>query len=133
MNFSSLHLDIIDYSEIIPECFYFKFKGKFTEDASIAGGKAWDLAFETTPNIECHLIWDGSEMSGFEIGAREEWYRAINRNRKKIGEITVISNSVFVRGTARVMLEYFNIDHKMLKSFSELPTPVISALEHQSE
>lgn len=124
MNFSSLHLDIIDHSDFIPECFYFKFKGKFTEEASLLGGEAWDLAFEQCPNTQYHLIWDGSDMCGFEIGARIEWYNASKRNRDKIIDITVISHSVFVRGAARVMLEQLDIKYTVLSKLSQLQTVV---------
>ncbi len=120
MNFSSLHLDIIDNSDLLFDGLYFKFKGRLTEAASIAGGQAWDLAFAETPNRKYHLIWDGSEMLGFEAGARAEWYKAVQRNKGQIAAITVVSYSVFVRGAARVMLEHFNIPYKMLKSVSEL-------------
>lgn len=122
MNFSSHHLDIVDHSDVMSGCFYFKFKGKFTSGASIAGGQAWDWAFSEYPDATFHLIWDGSEMSGFEAGARKEWYNAVKRNREQISEVTVISYSVFVRGAARVMLEHFDIKYTMLSSVSQLRT-----------
>jgi hypothetical protein len=122
MNFSSRHLDITDHSELMPNCYYFKFKGKFTEEASIAGGQAWDLAFAEDNNNQYHLIWDGSEMSGFDVGARKEWYKAVKRNMYKISDVTVISYSVFVRGAVRVMLESFGIKYRMISAINELAT-----------
>jgi hypothetical protein len=120
MNYSSPELEITDRFETCPDCLYFKFKNKFTETASIAGAKFWNSICDGHPDQNYSIIWDTTEMSGFEIKARTEWYSTMKRNKHQIQNITVISSSVIIRSAARVMLEFFNVKYRMLRNIEEL-------------
>ena len=59
------NLDISRVSEYGSNGLLFKFKGKFTESASIEGTKAWRAEFEANPNVnDWVLVWDCLVMTG---------------------------------------------------------------------
>lgn len=120
MEFNSPQLSISDQMDTALGSLYFKFEGKFTEEASISGAKFWNMYMESRPTEKISLIWDTIEMSGFEMKARSEWYDTLKINKHQIADITVIAKSIVIRGAARVMLEFFNIRYQMFKNVEEL-------------
>ncbi len=70
-------LYISDNLDIAPGHLYFKFIGKFTKDASILGARIWLDYMEENHSEKISIVWDTTEMSGFEIAARSEWYATL--------------------------------------------------------
>ncbi|MFY0628300.1 MAG: hypothetical protein JXR07_18535 [Reichenbachiella sp.] len=120
MSFSSEHLDIRINSEFGLNCLEFVFKGKFTEQASIKGTEAWVKIFDSNPYTKYTLLWNCEDMTGFEPGARKEWYRVMKIYKPRIKEVTVVSKHLIIRGAAKVMLEFFGIKSKVVRTIDEL-------------
>ena len=123
MNFISAQLDIhvLKNMDIKTTFLYFKFKGKFTEETSIAGSKAWASFLNERPNEKIEFVWDCEEMTGFEINARKEWYETMKGYKDQIKMVYVISNNLMIRSAAKVMLQFFKIPSEINRSGDQLP------------
>lgn len=119
MHFKSINLEIRESKEIGKNCMYLSFKGKFTELSSIKGTAEIIKELESKPD-DIEMVWDCCSMTGFELKARKEWYKFLKEYSGRIYMVTVISNSLMIRGAARVMLEIFKIKSRVLKSRREL-------------
>ena len=126
MNFISPELDIklLKNVETQNHCIYFKFKGKFSEEASIAGSKSWGQYMDEKPNQKFEFVWDCEQMTGFELNARKEWYTAMQKYKDRIAMVYVIANGIMIRSAAKVMLEFFRIPSKISKSDEFLPASI---------
>lgn len=124
MSFFSDQLEINMNSDFGLNCIQFTFKGKFTEDASIEGTQAWSQIFDDNPHTNYSLFWDCTEMTGFEPAARNEWYKSMKTYKSRITEVTVISKSIIIRGAAKVMLEFFGIKSKVVRSLDSVTVEV---------
>ena len=95
MNFISSQLDIKLLQDIDSStpCLYFKFKGKFTEQASIAGCNTWATEMDTKPNINFDMVWDCTEMEGFELNARKEWYNCMVNYKTRINKVMCLAEA----------------------------------------
>ena len=120
MEFSSDQLDIKDNPELSENCLHFRFKGKFTVQTSIEGTQAWAQEFDSNPKTNYCMLWDCSEMTGFEPAARKEWYNCMTKYKGRIKEVNVIAKNLIIRGAAKVMLEFFGLKSRVVKSMDEL-------------
>lgn len=118
MDFKSPSLDIFSSPDLGMHVLYFKFKGKFSEAASINGTRAWSEEMESSNN-NYTFIWDCTDMSGFDPSARSEWYKSMKMYKPRITEVTIISNNILIRGAARVMMELFGIKANIVRSIDE--------------
>ncbi|RED93405.1 hypothetical protein [Marinoscillum furvescens] len=96
-------------------CLRFTFRNKFTEQAAIAGTKVWNEELNKHPECTYQFIWDCTEMTGFEISARREWYKYMAIHKHRISRVTTISGNIMIRSAAKVMLELFGIPCKTEK------------------
>ena len=119
MIFSSSSLSIRTDNEFGENSLYFQFNGKFTEQDSIDGTRAWASFLDSHPG-DFVFVWDCSNMSGFEIAARLKWYENMKIYTGRIEYIHMISGNILIRGAGRVMLEYFGIKGTIAKSFDAL-------------
>lgn len=96
-------------------CLRFTFRGKFTERASVEGTKVWNEELNKHPEATYQFIWDCTEMTGFEMAARREWYKYMAIHKHRISGVTTISGNIMIRSAAKVMLELFGIPCKTQK------------------
>ena len=120
MLLSSQNIDIKEDPTFGSNCLHFSFKGKFTEEASILATQAWSTEFDSNPTTSYSFLWDCLKMDGFEIAARKEWYRCMKIYKDRISKVCVVSDSILIRGAARVMLQFFGIPSTIVKSFDDL-------------
>ena len=120
MEFSSNQLEIKENPELGLNCLHFKFKGKFTEETSIQGTQAWAKEFEANPDTQYCMLWDCSQMTGFEPAARKEWYLHMTKYKDRIKEVNVVAKNLIIRGAAKVMLEFFGLKSRVVRSMDEL-------------
>ncbi|GAB4232428.1 MAG: hypothetical protein Tsb0034_05210 [Ekhidna sp.] len=123
MNFISPQLKIkaLKNPETEQKCLYFRFTGKFTEETSKAGSKAWTDYLREHPGENVEFVWDCKDMTGFEISARKEWYNAMQGFKKRIVKTYVISDQIMIRSAAKVMLSFFGIPSEIGRSGMLLP------------
>ncbi len=120
MDFTSSQLEIKENPQLGLNCLHFKFKGKFTVQTSVEGTRAWAEEFDANPNTEYCMLWDCSEMDGFEVAARKEWYACMTKYKHRIKEVNVIAKNLIIRGAAKVMLEFFGLKSRVVRSMDEL-------------
>lgn len=120
MLYTSDNLDIREKTDLEKKTLEFTFKGHFTELASKQGAEFWSRVFEAAPDQEFELIWYCTDMTGFDPKARKQWYNCIQRYKQRISMVHVVSKSLIIRGAAKVMMEYFRIKSKMVRSYEEI-------------
>ncbi|MFK7954450.1 MAG: hypothetical protein AB8B73_16475 [Ekhidna sp.] len=118
MIFSSpaLKIKVINDSNLGFRSLHFKFLGKFTRDASVAGSSKWAEFMDENSEEQFEFVWDCIEMNGFEIAARTEWYKTIKMYKDRMRKVQVISNNIMIRSAAKVMLQFFNVPSDIIRS-----------------
>lgn len=99
----------------------FAFKGKFTEATSSAAASIWKREFDKYPRQKFNLIWDCTDMNGFEIGARKNWYQILSMYKRQINHVSTLSTNIMIRSAARVMLELYGISNTSLRTTEYIP------------
>lgn len=123
MNFISPELRIKELKQIASDkkVLHFQFEGKFTKETSIAGSQAWTQAMRENENRLFEFVWNCSNMTGFELSARKEWYDAMQGFKQRIAKVYVISDRIMIRSAAKVMLQFFGIASEIFRSEADLP------------
>ncbi len=119
-----LEIKIIDDLEDI-NCMHFVFKGKFSVATSISASACWSNLLSENPNIHYDFIWDCTQMTGFELQARKEWYNAIQKHKNQIKKVYVISDKLMIRSAAKVMLQFFGIKSQIARSNDNLEMKIL--------
>jgi hypothetical protein len=118
---TSERIDIKHNPKFGSHALHFIFKGKFTEEASKISSEAWRDEFNNNFQINDYaIIWDCLQMNGFEIGARKEWYSTLSSFSKRIRKVYVVSDSILIRGAARVMLNFFGMKSEIVSSYDQI-------------
>ncbi len=97
-------------------CIHFEFNGHFTQQASEESTRIWCAELESNPAKKYNFIWDCTHMTGFEPGARREWYNGLSTHKASISKVTVIANHIIIRAAAKVMLSFFGIPAEINRS-----------------
>ncbi|WP_109830448.1 hypothetical protein [Reichenbachiella versicolor] len=101
----------------------FKFIGHLDLQSSKDAAKVWFKVFEKYPEMTYSLVWDCTYMSGFDIEARKIWYDHLKIFKVRIIDVVVISPKILIRGAARVMLEFFGLESRIVKNRKDLLIP----------
>lgn len=117
---SSSNVDVTLDTRYGENCMYFAFKGKFSTEASKLATKAWIEEFESNPTRKYTHLWDCTKMDDFDFDAKNDWMKALSNYSHQIEYITVVSNSVLIRGAARVMSKFSKLDLRIFKALEEL-------------
>ena len=123
MNFISPELIIKDVkqADTSKKVLYFQFIGKFTKSSSVEGSKAWTQELGKNDSLPFQFVWNCSDMTGFELSARKEWYDAMQGFKGQITKVYVVSNRIMIRSAAKVMLQFFGIASEIYQSPEDLP------------
>ncbi|SHJ61751.1 hypothetical protein SAMN04488028_101687 [Reichenbachiella agariperforans] len=121
MRYQSEEMETKIFHEYQENCLLFKFKNKFTEEASEKACSFWEREFEKRDvDHKMTLVWDCTEMSGFELNAQKRWVKCMNKHVSQIERVTVISDNIVIRGAARLILQAYSYETKVVKSYKEL-------------
>lgn len=120
-NSQLLAADTVDvsFNSRFDKCLLFTFKGTLTQKDGHLAIQIWSEIFEGSDE-KYTLIWNCSKMDGFERAARSEWTETLQKWPERIDKIFLISDSIIIRGAARLMLKLFHIELIPVKSESEL-------------
>ena len=119
MLLESTNVDLSYNDQFDLPCLVFTFKGKFTQLASEESTQVWKEVFDKS-NSKHILVWDCSQMTGFEMSARREWLKYMQLLSNRIDRVLVISDSVLIRGSARLMLKLFNFRSEIYSNQREV-------------
>ncbi len=117
---NSPNVDITIDPRFGENCIHFKFKERFSKEASVQATEAWTDEFERNPDLNYTQIWDCSDMKDFEYSARDEWMQTLSKYSNRIKYVSVVSDSVLIRGAARLMSKFSRLDLRTFKSIDEL-------------
>lgn len=116
---NSPNVDITIDTRYGESCMYFTFNGKFSKEASRLSTEAWIKEFENNPTRTYSHLWDCTGMNDFDFDAKNDWMKTLSNYSHQIEYITVVSDSVLIRGAARVMSKFSKLDLRVLKSLDE--------------
>lgn len=102
------------------QCLRFEFKGHFNQEICHAATEAWSKRFEEKSDESFDLLWDCTQMDGFDYDAKNDWVETLGKYADRINSIYVVSDSVLIRGAARVMGKFSKYDMRVFKAMDEL-------------
>ena len=101
-------------------CMHFRFKGKFTKEASVVSTKAWIKEFESNNDRIYTHLWDCTDMTDFDFDAKDSWMKTLESYSRQIDKIAIVSNSILIRGAARVMSKFTKLNLLVFRSIEEV-------------
>jgi hypothetical protein len=101
-------------------CMYFQFKGTFDKNASQKSTKAWETEFGSNPTKKYKHIWDCTQMKDFDLDAKKSWSDTLEKFESRIEVIYVVSESIIIRGAARLMTKFSRYNLKVFKTVGEM-------------
>jgi len=119
MKFTHQALDISMHPYFAKPNLHFRFKGKFTTEASRESCKVW-VPYLQQSLTKSTVIWDCTEMNGFEPGARTAWMEGLSITKVKIKLVCVIAQNIMIRSAAQLMLKAYGLDSMVAKKEEEL-------------
>lgn len=102
------------------KCLYFTFKGAFTKEASKNATEVWIHEFDRNPMGRYTVIWDCMSMSDFDMGAKNYWMETLAAYSRRIDTVIIVSDSILIRGAARLMAKFSQLNIELCKSPKEL-------------
>lgn len=98
----------------------FTFEGHLSESMADQAIVQWKYELKSRPEGRTDIIYQCTNMTGFDTGARRNWQNAMSELRDQLGEIWIVSENIFILTAARTMgvLTGFNI--KATKSVDEI-------------
>lgn len=83
-------------------CLVLTFKGEFSQaDARTAVDTLAAMLGETTGKVT--MVWETTEMSGYDNAAREMWQRYLGTIKQRIEAIHLVSQNVLIRSGAMIV------------------------------
>jgi hypothetical protein len=82
--------------------------------------KRWREHFAAQPGQPICMIWDASEMAGYQSDARKLWQSAMKEMKGQIGTIWLITQSPIIRMGARMMSTFSSLDIMVVRSENEI-------------
>ena len=99
----------------------FAFSGHLSEEEAVTAIGSWrNMVKDSKPGSTVNLIYDCTEMTGFDTQARRKWQDAMAELKSKSGVIWIVSTNVFILTAAKTMglLTGYNI--KAARSLSDI-------------
>jgi len=102
------------------DCLKFTFSDKLNiEDANLAI-KKWKKAFAEKPQEKIIIIWECSEMSGYDNEARIQWQKTLRETENQIASIWLITTSNIIKLGAAVMSLFISLKINTVSSENEI-------------
>ncbi len=92
----------------------FSFKGHLNIDAAARAITTWKELMDDA--AKKNLIYDCTDMTGFDTDARKLWQATMSDCKKQIGSIWIISSNIFILGAAKTMGVLTGFQIKVAKS-----------------
>ncbi|WP_258100224.1 STAS/SEC14 domain-containing protein [Marinoscillum pacificum] len=98
----------------------FDFKGKFDLATCTEAVNIWQNEFDRLNGGKISIIWDCSQMSGFDIEAQREWVKWMKGLSDQIEKVIVVADNIVIRGAARLILKLFHFKSEVYSSISAI-------------
>lgn len=109
-------------------CFYFSFIDFFSKEESEYLVELVTPHFSKDLNQQFIQVWDCTEMSSFEMGAKNAWQKMLKLYKTQIHSVYLISDNQIIRLAGRLMSAVVNFPLHILKSNEGLPTEITSKI-----
>jgi hypothetical protein len=119
MNSHTVNIDWISINE--KSYLQFTFEGHLSESMADQAIVQWkDELNKFQEETKTDIIYQCTNMTGFDTNARRNWQNAMSELRNQLGEIWIVSCNIFILTAARTMgvLTGFNI--KATKTIDEI-------------
>lgn len=103
------------------DCLKFTFNNKLKEQDAYEGVKEWEDIFSSVDSDQKSVIvWDSTQMSGFENKARIIWQKGLKKLKKQISVIWLITDSKAIKAGAKLMSLFTSFEIKVVKSEKDI-------------
>ena len=109
------------------QCLRFDFKGKFDLATCKEAVNTWQNEFARLNGRQIPIIWDCSNMSGFDVEAQREWVKWMKGLSHQIEKVIVIADNIVIRGAARLILKLFNFKSDVYSTISSVKQELTEA------
>lgn len=117
---NSANVDVSIDPRYRDNCMYFQFKGTFDKEASEKATRVWMKEFESNSHKKYKHIWDCTQMKDFHFDAKNSWSETLTKYESRIEVIYVVSESIVIRGAARLMTKFSKYNLKVFKTIGEM-------------
>ena len=97
----------------------FHFQDHFSTTAAEKACEIWTDFHEKNASSLIH-IWDCTSMKSFDMAAKNVWMGKMKDHKDYIERIILISDSIFIRGAARLMSKFSKHPLAVYKSIEEV-------------
>ena len=103
-------------------CIQFDFTGHLDEATAVKAISEWkkELAGLHTPIAKVDLIYNCLSMTGFDTAARKRWQETMKELQPRTNVIWIVSDNIFITGTAKTMSILTRYTIKSVKSLEEI-------------
>lgn len=101
-------------------CLVFKFNGKLTAKNAASAIERWEKELDEYEAADARIIWECTNMTGWEPKARRMWQKTLQKNKMRIARIWVVTNSAKIKAGAQIMMTFTSYPIKTIKSIEAL-------------
>ncbi|WP_276371148.1 hypothetical protein [Chryseolinea sp. H1M3-3] len=112
------HVKVFEVTKNGKTYIQFCFKGHLNIDAAARAITTWKELMDDPASK--NLIYDCTEMTGFDTEARKLWQATMSDCKKQIGNIWIISSNIFILGAAKTMGLLTGFHIKVAKSSDDI-------------
>jgi hypothetical protein len=99
----------------------FDFAGELKESVAIQGISKWREEMSKLPAAtKIDIIYNCTNMTGFETEARRNWQNAMKEFKTRLGEIWIVSDNIFILGAAKTMGLLTGFNMKVSRSLKDI-------------
>jgi len=106
-------------------CLKFTFRGHLTSEDAELGVKEWRDFFNSTGGEKVVVIWDSTQMTGFDNKARIIWQHAIKEMKSQIECVWLITDSKVIKAGAKLMSLFTSFCLKVVDSSDKIAFSVL--------
>jgi len=99
----------------------FTFQGELSKHTAHQLIHRWNNYHKQYPTRKLVLIWDATEMTGYDPAARSQWQRMMKEVRDQIDMIYLVSDKRIIRLGANLMSMFSKLTIKPVISLHEVP------------
>ncbi len=107
------------------DCLKFTFVGHLTAEDATYGVEQWREFFESARDQKVIIIWDSTQMTGFDFKAQVIWQHAIKEMKNQIACVWLVSNSKIIRTGAKLMSAFTSFCLKVVDNSKQISFSVL--------
>ena len=96
-------------------CLYIKFRGKLDNTSAQKACNEWGALLQNSSLEKFVIVWDCTDMTGFENSARNTWQECLTQSKHKISFVVLISGNIVIRSAGKLMLKLLGINCVLLR------------------